>query len=295
MRYTERSGGLGLEQGEMLARRWLGAVTTIQKLSGGFSNSNFLVNGEWVLRVVAQGWESCQREAWLLEFARGQGLRVPRVVRTECFGDLALMQLEFLPGEPLDPGKCETQTFRWLGQELARVHSVAFEASGLFGPTGALEPFDPNLGPLLVQEYLGGSAGRRLGANRRAELERLVKVHWSLVQECATGPALVHSDFNPKNVLVDNDRVWLLDWEFAMACDPLIDLGNFFRFENDYLPSQRQAFLDGYARPLPDRWREAARLHDLISMLDMLNSPQELPETFVTALAVIDQTLHEFA
>ena len=39
--------------------------------------------------------------------------------------------------------------------------------------------------------------------------------------------------------------------------------------------------------------REAARLQDLVSMVAMLDSPVELPETFATARQIIDQTLSQ--
>ena len=56
---------------------------------------------------------------------------------------------------------------------------------------------------------------------------------------------LVHSDFNPKNLLVDPDTLevtGLLDWEFAHAGHPYTDLGNLLRFERD------PVFTDGGAR-----------------------------------------------
>ena len=44
---------------------------------------------------------------------------------------------------------------------------------------------------------------------------------------------LVHSDFNPKNLLVDPETAritGLIDWEFAHAGSPYADLGNLLRF-----------------------------------------------------------------
>ena len=42
--------------------------------------------------------------------------------------------------------------------------------------------------------------------------------------DTVTGTCLVHSDFNPKNILVDSDTLevtGLLDWEFAHSGSPL--------------------------------------------------------------------------
>ena len=57
---------------------------------------------------------------------------------------------------------------------------------------------------------------------------------------------LVHSDLNPKNLLVDPDTLavtGVLDWEFAHSGHPVTDLGNLLRF--DRAPGVRR----GRARP----------------------------------------------
>ena len=67
---------------------------------------------------------------------------------------------------------------------------------------------------------------------------------------------LVHSDLNPKNVLVDPDTLevtGVLDWEFAHAGHPWTDLGNLLRFERD--PS----YVGGRPRGLDDPARGSGR------------------------------------
>ena len=56
----------------------------------------------------------------------------------------------------------------------------------------------------------------------------------------------MHSDLNPKNLLLDPDTLALtgvLDWEFAHAGHPFTDLGNLLRFDRD--PAFVEAVLDG--------------------------------------------------
>ncbi len=60
-------------------------------------------------------------------------------------------------------------------------------------------------------------------------------------------PCLVHSDLNPKNVLVDLDTLQVtavLDWEFAHAGHPATDLGNLLRFDRE--PAYVEGVLDGW-------------------------------------------------
>ena len=88
---------------------------------------------------------------------------------------------------------------------------------------------------------------------------------------------LVHSDFNPKNVLVGREGgAWtvraVLDWEFAFSGPPLVDVGNMLRFAADYPPAYVAGFLDGFRAAggeLPEGWRTAAEALDLFALADL--------------------------
>jgi aminoglycoside phosphotransferase (APT) family kinase protein len=83
----------------------------------------------------------------------------------------------------------------------------------------------------------------------------------------------VHSDLNPKNVLVDATSLEVsavLDWEFAHAGHPWTDLGNLLRFERH--PAYVDAVLEawtvrhgGHAEMLLD----GARAADLWALVDL--------------------------
>ena len=84
---------------------------------------------------------------------------------------------------------------------------------------------------------------------------------------------LVHSDLNPKNLLVDPVSLQVmavLDWEFAHAGTPLTDVGNLLRFERQ--PAYRAAVLAGYRARVPDApddLEEAAGAADLWAVLEL--------------------------
>ena len=84
---------------------------------------------------------------------------------------------------------------------------------------------------------------------------------------------LVHSDLNPKNLLLDPDTLALtgvLDWEFAHAGHPFTDLGNLLRF--DRAPAFAEAVLAAYAARRGTPPQEAlglARAADLWALVDL--------------------------
>lgn len=100
------------------------------------------------------------------------------------------------------------------------------------------------------------------------ELESLVRVGeraQAMLDEVGR-TSVVHSDLNPKNVLVDDrgNVVALLDWEFAHSGSPFTDLGNVLRFDRD--PGYVAAALESYAA---QRGGEPAEILDLARAADL--------------------------
>ena len=92
---------------------------------------------------------------------------------------------------------------------------------------------------------------------------------------------LVHSDLNPKNLLLDPDTLALtgvLDWEFAHAGHPFTDLGNLLRFDRDQVFTD--AVLAAYAARrgiAPNEALALARAADLWALVDLASRRTENP------------------
>jgi aminoglycoside phosphotransferase (APT) family kinase protein len=84
---------------------------------------------------------------------------------------------------------------------------------------------------------------------------------------------LVHSDANPKNLLVDPATLTvtgLLDWEYAHSGHPFTDLGNLLRF--DRRPAYLEAALAAWCvrrGGTPREARDLARAADLWALVDL--------------------------
>lgn len=107
------------------------------------------------------------------------------------------------------------------------------------------------------------------------ELEGLreVAVDAQTLLDTVTRRCLVHSDLNPKNLLLDPatlEITGVLDWEFAHAGHPFTDLGNLLRFERD--PTFGEAVLDSHVARRGGTADEAlvlARAADLWALIDL--------------------------
>jgi aminoglycoside phosphotransferase (APT) family kinase protein len=84
---------------------------------------------------------------------------------------------------------------------------------------------------------------------------------------------VVHSDLNPKNLLIDPDTLAItgvLDWEFAHAGHPFTDLGNVLRFDRE--PAYVDGVLEAYAGlrgTPPERALELGRAADLYALSEL--------------------------
>lgn len=256
-------------------------------LSGGYSGETFLVTGageQAVLRLYARDPGRAAVDRALLERLRGL-LPVPRVLEAVTVPDGAgrppFLLVEALPGDRLDlvlPAADEPLRRR-LGEAVAGV--LVLLATERMPRAGAFtdaaldpEPFPPGAGDQVafLDAHLSAPFFAGLTGDERSAL-RAVAGHARDVAAGTGRIALVHADFNPKNLLVDpatGGVTGVLDWEYAYAGAPLADLGNLLRFESD--PVFGAAVAGGYAGRAPDvppAWLEVARALDLYSLIDL--------------------------
>ncbi len=297
------------------------ALSTIQRLSGGFMNANFLVECDGkkvVLRIYSTDSATAQREFDLLRYLETRSLQVPKALRIFEIQDRPIVFLEFLEGctledKLLSAGKSATdlQIFEDLGSQLGRIHAIRFQSTGFIGPQLAIgneyEDFS-----VFIREFIERSLvvleGQtdRLDLSTNQRLRQLVKDQWPMVLATEPVRQLVHTDFNPKNILVSRDfpskLLGVIDWEFALSGNGLCDLGNFFRFSYDYPEGAKQHFMAAYRSSNPQwpgiqaqNWEAVSKLLDLGNICSFLIREENYPKTFRSARAVIAETLKYFA
>ena len=273
-----------------------GAVfATLTPLAGGYSGETFLADGgggRTVVRVYAgsgaqwsarRGPDAPEVDAAVLRLVRGL-VPVPDVLevrRGRPDADVpGLLVTSFVAGERLDlllptlddDGLAVVGT--GCGDLAGRLACMPQPRPGLLALAGgslAVEPLPAQWQDLeayaeqqLPTLRLDPGEGQRLLTVARAAQDRLDQVGRA---------SLVHSDLNPKNLLVDPESLQVtavLDWEFAHAGSPLTDLGNLLRFERQ--PAYRAAVLAGWRARVPDApddLEEAAAAADLWALLEL--------------------------
>jgi 5-methylthioribose kinase len=228
----------------------------VHVLAGGISNRTVLVErptGEpWVLKqaleklLVPVDWfsdpERVHREALGLRWL--QELAPPGTITPLVFEDHEhhLLAMEAVP-EPhenwkamLLEGRVRGEHVEQFGRLLGEVHRNAHERREELAPIFEDRSFFESL---RLEPYYGYTATQVPAA---ADFLR------ALVDETrACRVSLTHGDYSPKNILVHEGRLVLLDHEVIHFGDPAFDLGfslTHFLSKAHHLPDRRAAFAD---------------------------------------------------
>ena len=288
---------------------------SFSRLPGGFMNANFLGeagNEKLVFRIYSTQQETAERERDVMRLVRSRvEIRVPEVLAVFNIEGCPITVMEYIDGISLQDRLCsgeavKAEIYREIGEQLGRIHAIQFPEAGFIGPQlriGAeYENFSRFLRDFIERtlDWLEQRPDRLdLDANRR--FRRLIRDKWETTCSAEPSRQLVHCDFNPKNILVSRSPghavLAIIDWEFCLSGNGLVDVGNFFRFSYDFDMSAAEYFIAGYRSlqtTLPANWRDIALLFDLGSMCGFLERPEDYKESFRTARIVINSTLAHF-
>ncbi|MDT7817928.1 MAG: hypothetical protein QOJ42_7844 [Acidobacteriaceae bacterium] len=286
-------------------------------LNGGFSTTNILLefaDGDRCVLRISSRQERLQMEADLLDYLsrKAPEVPIPKILwrAPEHFtAGLGAFAMTYVDGHLLAglEDNLSTASCRDICEQLAlaaaRIHDLRFTQCGLLGPgpkvTDPFTTYATGTVGFMESSLDDANLQRRAGAERCRRLHHCV-THRTDLHEPSVTHQLCHSDFNQKNILIRrnadgrHELAAVLDWEFAFSGSSVIDIGNLLRFEHESPAVESSRFADAYRAAggqLDKAWREQALFADLLAQCAFLINPEELPNTFRTAIGVIDRTL----
>jgi aminoglycoside phosphotransferase (APT) family kinase protein len=154
--------------------------------------------------------------------------------------------------------------WRQAGRLLRELHTIEFERFGYI-ETGVTVPADTNL------EYMRRRIAGKIAQGPPALRESLAR-HFAQREQAFAGceqAVLCHNDAHDANLLVEDGRITgLVDWENAVAADPILDLAKAHAFSDGASEATLAALVEGYGPLRPD-WRQAFDLYVLDHLLEL--------------------------
>jgi len=270
-----------VEDVDRRAAEFLGGrrVEALRLLEGGRCNSNYRFRAgddEYVLRLYARDDAAAPRRERAAMRLAGPVVPVPGVLASGDGWSIG----RFLPGVPLDrattPAAAESAA-----AALARIASVRMPARGDLGDDGTVVPWrfdggDDFTAACLAKPRVVAALGDLVGPLRDV-LSRAAPI----LAEMDADPRLVHGDFRPDNVLVEDDRVTgVLDWEFSHAGSTWMDVGNLMRHLGPAHAASVERGLRAGGLSIPGDWLRRAALADHSAQLEFLASENVTDEPF---------------
>lgn len=293
----------------------------ITLLTGGFNNVNYAVENESGDRFVLRISDSLSRfssELAVLDRLNetDNTIPVPKVLWREqegLPGGVSAAAINFIDGillsriaHDLDDKNSE-KLYRQLGVLASKIHSFKFNTYGFLDDNW--KPIDMAVNyHSWTLDYLLGCLKEdrliaRLGKDRHLRLSRCAHQNNELLSP-PVQPTFCHGDFNQKNVLVSRDKrgnyniAAILDWEYALAGSPAMDIGNLFRYEDHSSGINSRGFEDGYRSNggiLSNTWRDESLYIDLLALCGFLTSSEIRPGTYKSIIERIDSTINYFS
>jgi thiamine kinase-like enzyme len=134
-----------------------------------------------------------------------------------------------------------------------------------------------------------------VGSDRASAVHEILRREADRLSEMRSEYVLVHGDFNPSNVLVqDGDVMAVLDWEYAHSGPPYMDIGNLLRNTGPQFHDAIGRGLRSVGFDLPDDWKDWAGLVDISSHLEFLASTRS-DEFKCSRVALIEKFICMFS
>jgi len=269
-------------------------ITASERITSGKSNTNIkleLGDGETVLaRLYSENAQSSlareKRIADLIASSIGNAVPIPKML--DHGNHWAVF--EFAQGQLLES---QPEHSRAAAQAIAQLTQIKLDTVGWITETGDIAPFD------FGDDYYGSRLEHKevrdwLGPERIPVLTKILVNETTRLTEIHEQPSLTHGDFNPTNILIHNGTVSaVLDWEYAHAGTPYMDIGNLLRNTGtDHHAAIGEGLTEG-GFELPNDWKHRAALIDFSSHLEFLTSTRS--DNFKrTRVELIDSFINMF-
>lgn len=239
---------------------------TVKLASSGDSNFTYLADEQIVVKIEKTDFwnEEMRRETALLKKLSDEALKTPNLIDSGTYEESYYRIIEFVEGETLDRYS-EGRVFKDLeddvkerlayrvGEKLAQVHETRS-----FDRFGRLEIGEENIENISagswfeglndIQSWWYGELRENGFGDEADEIKRSIDELEGEIKEVEES-RLLHMEFGLRNLIFQENDIVPLDWEVAVAGDPMLDLimtEMRLVWMNEESETVRESFREGY-------------------------------------------------
>lgn len=262
------------------------AVDAAVPIHSGMSTSNYCIvsgNKKYLLKIYSGNTGSIEpvMYAYLKDHICVPSLLYYDDTKRICPFSYAI--IEYIEGETFSEYIRRSHTYPegkayTIGEMLSVIHQKTYTKHGLLDEKLQIAKPVRNTEEL-IWDNLEGNAGRHLTGVCREKLAAYITKNKEVMNSIDSHSVLCHGDIGNDNILIFDEKVYFIDFEYALAKSRYRDIGKFFRNKSpeiqQYIGHEiYKAFAQGYCSSgtsLPDDWLHLAKLADIPAMLGLLN------------------------
>lgn len=284
-------------------------IDSIETINEGCRSSNYVLEtnkrNKYILKIFPECDCYYERESKLLNLLKNEILvqkvyliSSSNIIKNKMFGIYQYVDGVNLGKAIRNGSKLDKSLINELAITLAKIHKFKYKECG---------KLDKNLkvihklSPLyrLYEENMGINFRNRLGNDVVKKINHIVNANKKILLELDKKISLIHGDFQGTNILIKDNKISaIIDWEFSMAGNSLIDIGQLFRYEDCFSGDLIKIFEKQYNKysddKLIDEWYKISKLIDLISLIKLINTKEDMPNKHKEIKKLIINTLELF-
>lgn len=285
-------------------------IIDLRPVDSGCRTTNYIIKTnnckkKYILKIFFQQEQNYKKEIELLKKLRNEFISVPKLYK---FGRHKVIEnreyaiYQYIEGKTIGHAiqegyRLEENFIIQVAKSLAKIHSYKFDNIGfLDNNLNVIEEMPPLVS--WYENFMGDMAKKRLGKTVVEKIDIAIKNNEKILTQLDSDARLVHGDFQGTNIIIENGKLaGILDWEFAMAGHPLGDIGQFFRYEEYFSKNLVQIFEYEYNKvsdyKLAGNWLQISKLRDLVNLIQLIDTQQEMPIKHKNIKKIIVNTLNK--
>jgi len=272
------------------------SVSSMSEIKNGRANSNYILvttKMKMVLRICRN--KSAYDHEIIIDRELDNSIKRPELLYHTIHDDIPYLLYQYIESNSLgDYKEISNDIIGQVAIICAHIHNTPIDRLRDIEKFD-LPPFEVWYDHFLDNQY----TIRRVGIDLQVRIKKIVKNSFDKLGCIDSIHTVIHNDFRLDNMIVDkHNNVFITDWEGVTVNHMITDMGQFFRLIKKFSSEQLNMFEHYYNTnadvPLPVNWYELSRLRDLVSLLQLISSEQDLPIYHKKLKTLIIETVEYF-